>query len=331
MRVVEAVVSIPGIMVAIVIIAILGPGLHRAMIALGILFSTSFLRLARGVVLAEREEVYVRSARIVGASDSRILLRHIFPNIAPPLIVQITLTVGAVLLAEAGPQLHRPRRPAATGELGHDAQHRRGLHGPELVPGDPAGRGDHRRGAVGQPDRRRAARFDRSRDHGRVEAGPARRALRLDRRRRPTARCRRRARTTTCCGSKACRSTVPSRHGDPVPVITDLSLQHQQGRDAGAGRRIGQRQDPDRPGHPGPDRRRPSAPRTARSWSTAATCGRCRQAEIERVRGNEVAMVFQDPTTSLNPAFTGRQPDRRSAARQAGPDPESRPGAARSN
>jgi peptide/nickel transport system permease protein len=102
MRIVEAVVSIPGIMVAIVIIAILGPGLHRAMLALGILYSTSFLRLARGVVLAEREEIYVRSARVIGAPDSRILLRHIFPNIAPPLIVQVTLTVGAVLLAEAG-------------------------------------------------------------------------------------------------------------------------------------------------------------------------------------------------------------------------------------
>lgn len=102
MRVVEAIISVPGIMVAIVIIAILGTGLHRAMIALGILFSTSFLRLARSVVLAEREEVYVRSARVVGASDSRILIRHIFPNIAPPLIVQVTLTVGAVLLAEAG-------------------------------------------------------------------------------------------------------------------------------------------------------------------------------------------------------------------------------------
>src|SRR5690606_774933 len=102
MRLVEAIVSIPGIMVAIVIIAILGAGLHRAMIALGILFSTSFLRLARGVVLAEREEVYVRSARVISASDGRILLRHIFPNIAPPLIVQVTLTVGAVLLSEAG-------------------------------------------------------------------------------------------------------------------------------------------------------------------------------------------------------------------------------------
>ena len=102
MRMVEAIVSIPGIMVAIVIIALLGPGLHKAMIALGILYSTSFLRLARGVVLAEREEVYVRSARVIGASDSRILLRHIMPNIAPPLIVQITLTVGAVLLSEAG-------------------------------------------------------------------------------------------------------------------------------------------------------------------------------------------------------------------------------------
>src|SRR5690606_13206499 len=55
-----------------------------------------------GVVLAEREEVYVRSARVIGASDGRILLRHIFPNIAPPLIVQVTVTVGAVRLSEAG-------------------------------------------------------------------------------------------------------------------------------------------------------------------------------------------------------------------------------------
>jgi peptide/nickel transport system permease protein len=54
------------------------------------------------VVLTEREEVYVKSARVVDASPTRILIRHIFPNIAPPLIVQVTLTVGAVLLAEAG-------------------------------------------------------------------------------------------------------------------------------------------------------------------------------------------------------------------------------------
>lgn len=102
MRVVEAIVSIPGIMVAIVIIAILGTGLHRAMFALGLLYSTAFLRLARSIVLTEREEVYVKSARVVGASSTRILIRHIFLNIAPPLIVQVTLTVGAVLLAEAG-------------------------------------------------------------------------------------------------------------------------------------------------------------------------------------------------------------------------------------
>ncbi|MEC7256790.1 MAG: ABC transporter permease subunit, partial [Pseudomonadota bacterium] len=102
MRAVEAIVAIPGIMVAIAIIAILGTGLHRAMFALGILYSTAFLRLARSVVMTEREEVYVKSARVIGASPTRILVRHIFLNIAPPLIVQVTLTVGAVLLAEAG-------------------------------------------------------------------------------------------------------------------------------------------------------------------------------------------------------------------------------------
>ncbi len=171
MRVVEAIVSIPGIMVAIVIIAILGAGLHRAMIALGILFSTSFLRLARGVVLAEREEVYVRSARVVGASGSRILLRHIFPNIAPPLIVQITLTVGAVHARGGWTQFHRPGRAAAAGKLGHDAEHRGGVHGPELVSGHSTRHRHHHDGAVGQSARRRAARFDRPR-HRRSASSP---------------------------------------------------------------------------------------------------------------------------------------------------------------
>jgi len=102
MRVVEAIVSIPGIMLAIVIVTILGIGLTNAMVALGILYSTQFIRLCRGLVIAEREEEYVRAARVLGASRTRITVRHLVPNIAGPIIVQATLACGAVLLAEAG-------------------------------------------------------------------------------------------------------------------------------------------------------------------------------------------------------------------------------------
>ena len=238
--------SIPGIMVAIVIIAILGPGLHRAMIALGILFSTSFLRLARGVVLTEREEVYVKSARVVGASDRRILLRHIFPNIAPPLIVQVTLTVGAVLLAEAGLSFIGLGVQPPQCELGDDAQHGGKLHGTRLVPGHSARHRDRADGAVGQSARRRPARFDRPRHRGRGQPGRRRRQVRCRAehgRRRLRRRCR--SAPTTSCASKACRCRLGEgwrrgpRHHRPV-------LQHRERRDAGAGRRIRQRQDDDR-------------------------------------------------------------------------------------
>ena len=102
MWVVDIIFSLPGILVAFGVIAILGNGLVNAMVAVGIVLSTRFARLARGVVLAEREELYVDGARVGGLSTRTIVFRHILPNIAPPLIVQTSLLFGAVILIEAG-------------------------------------------------------------------------------------------------------------------------------------------------------------------------------------------------------------------------------------
>lgn len=102
MRVVEAIVAVPTVMMAMAIIAATGPGINRAMLAVGFVYSMAFVRLARAEVLAARAEIYVDGARAAGASDRRIMWRHILPNIAPSLIVQATLLLAASVLIEAG-------------------------------------------------------------------------------------------------------------------------------------------------------------------------------------------------------------------------------------
>lgn len=100
MRVSDAVQSIPALVLAMAIAAALGPGLFRVMVAVGVVFAPRFARLVRGQVLALREEVFVESARAVGASHTRILTRHVFPNVLSPIVVQVSISVAFALLAE---------------------------------------------------------------------------------------------------------------------------------------------------------------------------------------------------------------------------------------
>lgn len=101
MRFVETLVAIPAVVLAIAIIAVVGPGLVKAMFAIGIVYSMVITRLTRAEVFAAREELYVDGARASGASNRRIMFRHILPNIAPALIVQTTLLFAQSVLAEA--------------------------------------------------------------------------------------------------------------------------------------------------------------------------------------------------------------------------------------
>ena len=102
MRIIDGLSSIPGIVLAIAIIAALGTGLTRSMGAVGLVFATVIARLTRGQVLAERERVYVDGARVAGASEPNILFRHVLPNAAPVLIVQVTVMFSAAVAIEAG-------------------------------------------------------------------------------------------------------------------------------------------------------------------------------------------------------------------------------------
>jgi peptide/nickel transport system permease protein len=101
MRVTDAMLSIPFLIVAIALAAFLGPSLTNAMIAIGIATLPVFVRLARGTVLALKTEEYVEAARAVGGSHARIAVRHILPNMLPPIFVQSSLTVAAAIIAEA--------------------------------------------------------------------------------------------------------------------------------------------------------------------------------------------------------------------------------------
>ncbi len=101
MRVTDIMDAVPLLLVAMAIVAVLGSGLTNAMIAVSILFAASFARLARGMTLAVRAQPYVDAVRVLGIRRPRILLRHVFPNVAPPLIIRASLTLGTVILVEA--------------------------------------------------------------------------------------------------------------------------------------------------------------------------------------------------------------------------------------
>ena len=100
-RATEALLSIPFLILAIALAAFLGPSLVNAMIAIGVSAAPLFIRLARGQVLAIKNEDYVESTRSLGASNTRIVLRHILPNIMPALIVQATIMIASAIIAEA--------------------------------------------------------------------------------------------------------------------------------------------------------------------------------------------------------------------------------------
>lgn len=102
MRFTDALMSFPPMILMLAMVAALGRNLNNAMLALGIVFAPRFARLARGVVLELREEPYIEAAQSIGVSTPAIIWRHIIPNALPPLIVQLSLSTGFAILAEAG-------------------------------------------------------------------------------------------------------------------------------------------------------------------------------------------------------------------------------------
>jgi peptide/nickel transport system permease protein len=100
-RFTDAMLAVPFLILAIALSAFLGPSLGNAMIAIGVSAMPVFIRLTRAQVMAVKVEDYIEAARAVGNPHWRIALRHILPNVLPPLIVQATLSIAAAIIAEA--------------------------------------------------------------------------------------------------------------------------------------------------------------------------------------------------------------------------------------
>jgi len=101
MRLTDVMLSFPGIITALAIISILGPGLENVVIAIVIFHIPQFVRITHGLVLSAKHQAYVVAATATGTSDFRIMLRHILPNILAPIIVQISLLIPDAIMTTA--------------------------------------------------------------------------------------------------------------------------------------------------------------------------------------------------------------------------------------
>jgi peptide/nickel transport system permease protein len=101
MRFMDMLFAFPAVLLAIAVLAVRGPGSGNTALAIAIVYVPIFARVTRASVLGVREEVYVRASRSVGASDLRLLTRHVLPNAAPPIIVQTSISLAFAVLAEA--------------------------------------------------------------------------------------------------------------------------------------------------------------------------------------------------------------------------------------
>jgi peptide/nickel transport system permease protein len=102
MRYIDLQWAFPNFIIAVYLVAVFGTGLSNVIVAVTLAFLDDFARITRGMVLTIREQEYVVAARAIGASDLRIMFRHVLPNALAPIIIQATLSVSYAILAEAG-------------------------------------------------------------------------------------------------------------------------------------------------------------------------------------------------------------------------------------
>lgn len=100
MRLVDILMAFPGILLAIALTAVLGPGLDHVILALCLIGWTGYARLVRGEILSLREREFIHAARSLGCPPARIIARHLLPNLLPPLMIQATFGLAAAIVAE---------------------------------------------------------------------------------------------------------------------------------------------------------------------------------------------------------------------------------------
>ena len=101
MRLTDAMMAFPVIVLALALTAILGPSLYTAMVAIGIVYAPIFIRLARAQTLSIRETEYVEAARALGNRHFGIMVKHVLPNIASPLVIQMSVSMATAILVES--------------------------------------------------------------------------------------------------------------------------------------------------------------------------------------------------------------------------------------
>lgn len=102
MRVVDAVMALPGLILILAVTGAVGPSITNTMIVIGIVWSPGYARLTRGIVVSIKGDVYVEAARALGASPARIMWRHLLPNAIAPILVLASLSAAGIILVEAG-------------------------------------------------------------------------------------------------------------------------------------------------------------------------------------------------------------------------------------
>ncbi len=317
MRAMDALFSFPPLILALTVAALLGANINDAAIAIAVVFVPSFVRLLRGEVIAVREETYIEAARSLGARSRRLMARHVAPNVASPIIIQVALALGFALLAEAGLAYlgigEQPPTPSWGGMLQEGFQFIGQSPWALVFPGlaimltvlafnlvadglrDSLGRERPKGARLVQTsaDERAMSRLARLRAAGRPGAGAE-----------PTAA--ERGPTSPPAGPllavRGLEVSFRTRRGW-TPVVEDAGFSLEAGRtlglvgESGSGKTV-------------------SAlavmgllpPKVSRVGGSVLFEGRelttLSPAALRRVRGGEIAMIFQEPMTSLNPAFT---------------------------
>ena len=100
-RIMDALMSTPALVLAITIVAVIGPGITKAMLAVGLVMAPRFFRVARATTMDVRHETYIEALIALGCSSRRITLRHILPNVMPPIVLVISVSLGTAVAAEA--------------------------------------------------------------------------------------------------------------------------------------------------------------------------------------------------------------------------------------
>jgi peptide/nickel transport system permease protein len=301
MRLVDVGDSVPGMFLAFVVIAVLGRGMTTAMIAVGLIFVSSYIRLTRACVLIEREKTYVDSARVMGMRPANILFRQILPNIASPLVVRTTVYAGRAILIEAalsflgmGLDVNR----ASWGGM-LQAATAYGFSQPSLVlaPGlaitftvlalnifGDCLRDSLAVGTAGRPSKtlRRAATLTEPRTTPLPPSKPD---------------------TTAVLAMESVSVQVDGPDGEPLTLVDNVSFEVHPGQILGVGGESGSGKTITGLAAIG---MLPRGARLSRGTITVAgqNLGTMDESALRAMRGSEISMIFQDPIRSLSPVHT---------------------------